>query len=102
MYFFEHEVVPIIPVFVPFIDETQLTGYIILGVFHITLLVLGILGVLACDFFMAIIIISTLIFAKLTSMELEQIDIDQQIEDPEISIRGRFKNVLLMHQEMIR
>lgn len=102
MYFFKHEVVTMIPLYAPFIDESQPAGYIALGALHIMLFFFATLGILACDFFMAIIIISTLIFAKLISLELEQIDIDQPLKNSELLVRGRFRNVLIMHQEMIR
>lgn len=102
MYFFKNEVVPIIPLYLPYVDDEQLSGYIILGTFHIIIFFLATLGVLACDFFMAIVIISTFIFAKLITWDLEQTDTEQSAKDSLRLVRGRFRNVLLMHQEMIK
>lgn len=102
MYLFENEVVTIIPIYLPFVDHTDFVGYCILGAFHIILIVLATIGILACDFFMAIVIISTLIFSKLISLDLQQIDIDCQEKGAEMTVKGRFRNVLLMHQEMIK
>lgn len=102
MYFFEHTVVTIIPVYLPYIDHTQFMGYCMLSAFHIILFIFATLGILACDFFMAIVIVSTLIFAKLTSLDLEQIDLDLQQKSNGLIVKGRLRNVLLMHQEMIK
>ncbi|XP_055294814.1 putative odorant receptor 83c [Sitodiplosis mosellana] len=50
---------------------------------------------------MTIIIISSLIFAKLIGRELQQVNADLQDDDCEIlTVKGRFRNIFLMHQEM--
>lgn len=102
MYVIENKVVTIIPIYLPYLDYTKFMGYCILSAFHITMFIFATLGILACDFFMAIAIISTLIFAKLISLELEQIDVDRQEKCAESLVKGRLRNVLLMHQEMIK
>lgn len=102
MYYFEHEVVTIIPIHIPFVDDTTFVGYIIVSAYQIILFVLATTGVLACDSYMAIIIVSTLIFAKLIAFDMEQIDDDLLLKDPMITVRSRFRNILLMHQETIR
>lgn len=102
MYFVRNEVVSLLPMLLPFVDESHLGGYILLNTYQIIAMVLFVFGVLACDFFMTISIISTLIPAKLISLEMEQIGTDLQLEQSApIIIKGRFRNVLLMHQEMI-
>lgn len=102
MYFFESQIVTIIPVYLPGIDEKTLVGYIIQNSFQIIIVSLATLGILACDFFMAIIIISSLIFAKLISLDMEQIEKDLQLENSITTVRGRFRNIVLMHQEMFK
>lgn len=102
MYYIEHEVVTIIPIYLPFLDHADFMGYCILGAFHIILFIFATLGILACDFFMAIVIVSTLIFSKLISLELEQVNTDLDQKCAELIVRGRLRNVLLMHQEMIK
>lgn len=102
MYLFKNEVVTIVPMYLPGIDESQFAGYVFLSSYHIVIILLATIGVLACDFFMAIIIISTLIFAKLISLDTKQIAKDLQLKDPILTVRGRLRNILLMHQEMIK
>lgn len=102
VYLFQGEVVTIVPVYLPYLDHTQFADYCILSSFHISLIVFGTLGILACDFFMAVIIVSTLIFAKLISLELEQVNCDCEQKHGESIVKGRLRNILLMHQEMIK
>ncbi|XP_031636823.1 odorant receptor 67d-like [Contarinia nasturtii] len=102
MYYFENEVVTIIPVYLPGVDETQLAGYIILSCYQVLLFILATFGVLACDFFMAIIIISTLIFAKLISLDMAQINDDLLQKNSTLTVKSRLRNILLMHQEMTK
>lgn len=102
MYLFKHEVVTIIPLYLPLVDDKTFIGYVFLCSFQVLMFFWATLGVLACDFFMAIIIISTLIFSKLISLDLQQLEIDFQIDNSDITVKGRFRNILLMHQEMIK
>lgn len=102
MYYFENEVVTMIPIYMPFVDEKTFTGYIIVSGYQITIFVIATLGVLACDSFMAIIIVSTLIFAKLIKFDMEQINDDLLEKDSTITVKARFRNILLMHQEMTK
>lgn len=102
MYYFENEVVPLIPLFLPGIDETTFAGYVLISCYQVVVFVLATIGVLACDAYMAIIIVSTLIFSKLISLDLEQIEDDLLLKDPTLTVRGRFRNIILMHQEMLK
>lgn len=102
MYYFKNEVVTIIPMYLPGVDETQWSGYILLSAYQILIFILATGGVLACDFFMAIIIISTLIFAKLISLDMEQINNDLLEKNSTLTVKCRLRNILLMHQEMTR
>lgn len=102
MYYFENEVVTILPIYMPFVDETTFAGYIITCAYQIVLLVLATIGVLACDSFMAIIIVSTLIFAKLIKFDMEQINEDLKEKESTLTVKARFRNILLMHQEMTK
>lgn len=101
MYLFKNEIVTMLPLYMPGVDETTFAGYISLSAYHFVSLFLATLGVCACDFFVAIMIVSTLIFAKIITLEMSHIDDDLEEEDSTSIVRGRFRNILLMHQEMI-
>lgn len=90
-----------IPLYMPGIDETTFSGYVSLLIYQFTCLFCATLGLSACDFFIAIMIVSTLIFSKIISLEIAQIDSDVLEKNSTPIVRGRFRNILLMHQEMI-
>lgn len=101
IYFLKGELMPLMPLYLPGIDETTIIGYIILNCYLFLCAMFSIIGLGALEFLLAIIIISSLIFAKLISRELQQINIDLQEDDSTMLVaKGRFKNILLMHQEM--
>lgn len=102
MYFFENELVPILPLYLPFVDQSTVTGYIILNTYLIIAILFATCGLLGCDFFMTIITVSTLIFAKLMTIEMKQICADLQVDNSAQIVKRRFRNMLLMHQEMIK
>lgn len=70
--------------------------------YQIVLLFLATVGVLACDSFMAIIIVSTLIFARLIKFDMDEMEEDLQKKDTILAVRCRFRNILLMHKEAFR
>lgn len=47
MYFVEIELVFLIPLFIPGIDENTTTGYIVVLIYHISLFVLSVIGIIA-------------------------------------------------------
>lgn len=53
MYFFENEIVPILPIYLPYVDENTHYGYIILTSFQASAFLMVLFGLLACDFFIA-------------------------------------------------
>lgn len=101
VYVTTNQLVPIIPLYVPMIDETTIVGFIILAIYHIINIILGTLGLIAIDYFMAIVITSSLIFAKLISADLQQINCDLMENDSRLmAAKARFRNIFWMHQEM--
>lgn len=101
MYLFKNEVVTLFPLYMPGVDETSFLGYIFLSSFQFVSLFLATLGVCGCDFIVALIIVSTLIFSKIISLEMQEIENDFLEKNAVAIVRGRFRNIILMHQEMI-
>lgn len=65
VYFTEKQLVPLIPQYVPGIDERTAVGYVILMAYHLIEFTLGMAGFIAFEFLLEIIIISSLMFGKL-------------------------------------
>lgn len=102
MCFIEGQLIPMIPLYLPGIDsKTSFIGFVLLNLFQLFFCIIGCIFMGALEFLMVIIIVSSLIFAKLISSDLEQINID--LRDDEcgmLEVKGRFINIFLMHQEM--
>lgn len=97
----ENQILPLTHVYFPFIDETTPAGYIILCTIQIAAVVSGTLVTSAWDFLIATALLNTGLFAKIMSLEMEEIDIDFEHNVKMINIRARFRNILRMHQELI-
>lgn len=100
VYTTQNELEVIMPLYLPFINETTIVGYTIINIYHITLISIVSFGIVAIDFFLAIIIISSLIFSKIISLEMHQIHVDLEEKNKELAIKVRFRNILRMHKEM--
>lgn len=96
----QNEFFPIMPLYLPYIDETTVVGFTIISIYHIILISLVSFGIVAIDFFLAIIIISSLMFAKIISLEMHEIHVDLDEKGSQIAIKARFRNILRMHKEM--
>lgn len=107
VYITESQLIPMLPIFVPGIDEKTVGGYIFLLLFQLMLVILCIAGMLAADYIFAIFVISPLIMAKFISLDMDQINIELEENGAastmpaNINARARFRNVLKMHQETI-
>lgn len=99
MYFLKNEVVTLIPIYSPLIDEKTPTGYIILGMVHMSWILTATLGILACDFCITLLTVSPLIFSKLILFDLQQLNHDLQINRINIFIKYQLQNIFLMHQQ---
>lgn len=101
MYLAKAEMVPALPIYLPFVDENTITGYTILTIYHIILIILPSTGLAGVEFFLATFMISSLIFAKLITLDAQQLNIDLSAEKPKNTvIKCRLRNILLMHKEM--
>lgn len=101
MYFTQGQLVPIAPLYLPGIDENTLIGYVTLTIYHLIVFIAGTIGFSCIEFLIAIISLSSLIIAKLISLDLQRINVDLEIEDSgSITVKGRLMNVFLMHRKM--
>lgn len=99
MYYMKNEIVPLMNLYIPYIDVKTFTGYISLAASHIFYIFSATFGISACDFSMSIAIISPIIFSKLISIDLQQLNVDLKENVSVVNVRSRFRNIL-MHQEL--
>lgn len=99
VYVVENNLVPLMPIFLPGIDETTTSGYVQLMIIQLIQITVCVMGFLAFEFLLEIIIISSMIFGKLIALETELINNDLE-NGMILNATYRLKNILLMHQEM--
>lgn len=99
-YVIQNELVTFFPLYFPFVDEKSIPGYTFLIVLQGLTIILAVIGFFAFDYSLTVAIISTMIFGKLISTDLKQMDRDLQENDAALTARSRFRNVLLMHKEV--
>lgn len=100
-YMFTGQLITIAPLYLPGVEVNSIIGYTVTSLYHIAILVVATTGFSSHEFFMAIITISSFIFAKLISIDLMQINTDLNDEEPKaMKIKGRLLNVFLMHKKM--
>lgn len=99
VYATENRLVPLIPLYLPGIDETTNTGYMLLLLLHSTQTVMCVIGFVAFEFLLEIIVINSLIFGKLIALDTEMISNELENGMRHNAIY-RLKNIFIMHQEM--
>lgn len=101
IYFVQEQLIFIIPVRIPGIDETSSRGQCIHWVFHAIWVGFGVFGLAICDFFYATPIIHSLLIAEIIHDEMDQLN--KYLIQPKVNIfaaKGKFRNILMMHREM--
>lgn len=100
MYFFQSKLIPIIPIFIPFLDENTIIGYTILVIIQTYFVISALLGLLSYDYFNSVLFTSSLMYAKLIRWEMDAIHIEMQDNATKWRVNGRLRNLLQMHQEI--
>lgn len=62
----------------------------------------GKLTIHPADYICSVSIISSLIFAELISLDMQQINMDLQENEAPLIIIARFRNIIQMHKELLR
>lgn len=100
IYYIEGKLVPIVPIFIPGIDEETVSGFLILSAIHIFIIFAAAFGMASVDIFYAILLVNVPIMARL--IEIECTDLNNMLREKSnnsILWKHRFKNILIMHLE---
>lgn len=100
MYYFKHERVVIVEIYAYGVDESTTTGYCVITLFHILVLILATAGMGATDIFYTALIINVPIMGRLIEDDIRVLN-QVLIETPNKTSewKSRFRNILLMHRE---
>lgn len=99
MYLFEREIVTMLPIYLPGIDEATVTGFAATTCYHLTIMILACIAASAVDFLVTMLVINIPIMAMLIEMEVEKLN-GAVTCGKELLVKSKMRNILLMHREM--
>lgn len=95
------EVVPMFPLYFPYVDETTIAGYATLTGIHLVFMVLAATASACSDFLFVLIIVN---FPVLSTILCENIDeLNVILKEPKVDVilaKAKFRNILMMHREI--
>lgn len=100
MFFYVNEIVPLLWVELPFVDEDSVSGFVILSVFHVICLTFGFLASASMDFAFAMKICNMLLISYIFDNSIA--DLNVELIKPKRNLRaikGRVRNIFLQHRE---
>lgn len=96
-----NKIVPILPSYLPFVDEDKTIGFTILTIFHLNVIVYGFLGSSCSDFSFTMVIVNVPILSKITCDNIIELnEILKEMRPNVVMIRAKLRNIILQHQEM--
>lgn len=91
----------ILPVYIPGIDETSTTGFIITTVFHVTAVTLAVNAYAAIDSACLITILGAVFHGLLIKIDANLLNDELRNRSADrISVKARFRNILMMQRDM--
>lgn len=100
-YYAKHVIIPLVPVYMIFVDETTKQGFIALGITHIAFIILTVIGSACTDFMFVMIIVNMPVLSTIfvdNVKELNEILKEKTVDVP--LAKAKLKNILLMHKEI--
>lgn len=99
-YFWKNRVVPMLPLYMPLVDENTKAGFITLSVLHMSLTILTVIASAALDFLLVMIIVNTPLLSTISGdnvRELNDILNEKNVNLP--LANAKLKNIFLIHFE---
>lgn len=95
-YFWQHEIKPLFPLYLPFVDEKTTVGYVILMLIQCTEMYLSLVGSACTDFIFMVLIINVSVFSTIFEdnvIELNEILRENKVDMPaaKTKLRGIFE-----------
>lgn len=100
-YYFNREIIPIIPLFFLFIDENTTVGYMVLTSIHVVFIILAVISSACTDFMFAMIIVNAPELSNIFRDNVEELnDILKEEKVNNVLAKAKLRNILLMHREI--
>lgn len=100
-YVVNHRFEPILALMVPGIDHTKLSHYIFLCVFHVIITVSAVVGTIASDFPFVCMIVNVLLLSNIMKVNIKELNAMLRQKERNVTrIRAKFRNIIIIHQEI--
>lgn len=100
VYVTENELIPIVDLYLPGVDETTTAGYFAYLIFHMILTSFGFIGSCCSDFLFTMMIINVPFMANILSENFDELnEILRDKEHDRLHVKMKFRNILLIHKE---
>lgn len=111
-YVWLHEMRPMLPIYMPFINEDTLSGFVQLTLIHIILIVTGVIGTASVDFMIVMIVLNVPIFSSIFSDNVQELngilhaedgdggDCSGDGPDKSVMIKAKLRNMFFMFGEI--
>lgn len=97
----ERKMIVIVDLYLPGIDETTKTGYVIHFVFHIILNSCAFMGSTCSDFCFTMIITNVPLMANILNENIDELnEIIRDKNQDRFNAKMKFRNILLIHKEI--
>lgn len=103
LYYMTAQLVVLLPVFVPFVDETTVSGYFVLTSIHTLWSVQSTIGLIGADVLMAFLFLHILPMVELIELcfaEMNEVSKLQRTAFNNILLKMQLRNILQMHKEL--
>lgn len=96
-----NEVIPLVPSYLPGVDENTQTGFIILTIFHLFIIIFGLFGSACIDFNFMMIIVNVPVLANILKDNIsEQNEMLIKKKTMPVMIKAKLRNIFLLHREI--
>lgn len=103
IYALANEIVTILPLSSPFVDNKTTIGYTIEFIFHVCAVIFSGVSSACADFTFVMIIVNVLALAYIFNDSVEELNIAMNKEAPDTKvIKAYFRNLLLQHREITK
>lgn len=100
-YYVKHEIIPLVPVYMIFIDETTKNGFIALACVHLAFISLTIVGTACTDFMFVMIIVNMPVLSTIFVDNVRELS--EILKESTVNVllaKAKLRNILLMHKEI--
>lgn len=101
-YVWLNEMRPMIPIYLPFIDENSMGGFVLLTLIQIIFIVTGVIGTVSVDFLVFMIVLNVPIFSNIFSDNVCDLNdiLNGNDDDRPVLMKTKLRNLFFMYDEI--